>query len=204
MNRAVVDFEALNSEEMQRLKDKAAAAKKPPFGLNKIGHVVLQVTDIERSLDFYTRVLGMEVSDIYPDSMMPGKMVFLRFNPDHHGIGLVGQAEGVSKSKELNHIAFEVSTLDEVFRARDHLEANGVEIEYEGRRRAGAQIAVEFSDPDGHKLEIYWGLDQIGDGEPSRPPEEWVRTFSLEEAVDNPPKGQDTSMADASLRRDAE
>jgi len=201
MARGIVDYEALKSDEIQRLKNQPAT-EDPPFRVTKIGHVVLNVTDIERSLDFYTRVMGFEVSDVYPDSMMPGRMAFLRFSEDHHGIALVGGAEGQSRSRELHHMAFEVATLDEVFRARAHLEEHGVKIAYEGRRRAGVQIAVEFSDPDGHRLEIYWGLDQVARGEAARPPEQWIETFSLEEAVDNPPQGQDTTLQDPGLRRD--
>lgn len=57
-----------------------------PFSLNKIGHVVLNVSDLERSVAFYTGVLGFRISDVYPDEMMPGGMVFMRCNSDHHGI----------------------------------------------------------------------------------------------------------------------
>ncbi|MDH5513473.1 MAG: VOC family protein [Gammaproteobacteria bacterium] len=201
MARGIVDHEALKSNEIQRLKNRPTSVD-PPFRVTKIGHVVLNVIDIERSLDFYTRIMGFEVSDIYPDSMMPGRMAFLRFSEDHHGVALVGGAEGESRSRELHHMAFEVATLDEVFKARSHLEEHGVKIAYEGRRRAGIQIAVEFSDPDGHRLEIYWGLDQVARGEAARPSEEWIETFSLEEAVDNPPEGQDTTLQDPGLRRD--
>lgn len=201
MARGIVDFEALKSNEIQRLKNQSTS-EGTPFRVTKIGHVVLKVVDIERSLDFYTRVMGFEVSDVYPDSMMPGRMAFLRFSEDHHGVALVGGAEGVSRSQELHHMAFEVATLDEIFKARAHLEEHGVKIAYEGRRRAGVQIAVEFCDPDGHRLEIYWGLDQVARGEAARPPEEWIETFSLEDAVDNPPPGQDTTLLDPALRRD--
>jgi len=201
MARGIVDFEGLRSDEIRRLRKRATAAD-TPFRVAKIGHVVLMVTDLERSLDFYTRVMGFEVSDVYPDSMMSGRMAFLRFGEDHHGIALVGGAEGESRSRELHHMAFEVATLDEVFRARAHLEEHGVKVAFEGRRRAGAQIAVEFSDPDGHRLEIYWGVDQVARGAAVRPPEEWIETFSLEDAVDNPPPGQDTTLRDPGLRRD--
>jgi len=201
MARGIVDFEGLRSDEIQRLRNRAPAGE-TPFRVAKIGHVVLMVTDLERSLDFYTRVMGFEVSDVYPDSMMSGRMAFLRFGEDHHGIALVGGAEGKSRSRELHHVAFEVATLDEVFRARAHLEEHGVKVAFEGRRRAGAQIAVEFSDPDGHRLEVYWGVDQVAHGAAARPPEEWIETFSLEDAVDNPPPGQDTTLRDPGLRRD--
>ncbi|HLI26053.1 MAG TPA: VOC family protein [Chloroflexota bacterium] len=157
----------------------------PPMQLRKIGHVVLNVRDLEASVRFYTEVLGMQVSDRYPDSMVPGGMVFLRFNTDHHGVALVGGAE-LGESTTLNHFAFEVATLDEVFRARDWLREHGVTITFEGRRRAGCQIAVEFLDPDGNVLEIYWGLDQVGTDGHVRPASEWRQAFSLEEAVANP------------------
>ena len=61
-----------------------------PFRIGKLGHVVLNVRDVERSARFYIEVLGFEISDVYPEEMVPGGMVFLRCNPDHHGIALVG------------------------------------------------------------------------------------------------------------------
>ena len=60
------------------------------FQLRKLGHVVLNVSDLETSVRFYTDVLGLSISDRYPDSMVPGGMVFMRFDTDHHGIALVG------------------------------------------------------------------------------------------------------------------
>src|SRR3990170_1033147 len=134
------------------------------FHISKLGHVVLQVSDLERSTAFYTQVLGFKVSDVYPEEMMPGGMVFLRCNTDHHCLALVGAAPGQAANKELHHFAFEVASLDEVIRARDHLRAHKVPIDFAGRRRAGCQIAVEFRDPDNHCVEIYWGVDQKFDG----------------------------------------
>jgi catechol 2,3-dioxygenase len=160
-----------------------------PFQLRKIGHVVLNVTDLERSVRFYTELLGLRVSDRYPPSMVPGGMVFLRVNADHHGVALVG---GASKSERgsLNHFAFEVATLEEVFRVRAWLREQGVPIHFEGRRRAGCQIAVEFTDPDGNNLEVYWNIDQIGTEGVVRPGSEWRPARTLEEAVANPVAGQ--------------
>jgi catechol 2,3-dioxygenase len=170
-----------------------------PFSIGKIGHVVLNVQDVERSARFYTEVLGFQISDVYPEEMVPGGMVFLRCNPDHHGIALVGSADMPADNIELNHLAFEVASLDDVFRARDHLCRLGVEIDFEGRRRAGCQLAVEFRDPDNHRLEIYWGIDQIGSDGYVRPFAEWKGARSLEDAVTDPVRGQDTSLHDRSL-----
>jgi catechol 2,3-dioxygenase-like lactoylglutathione lyase family enzyme len=171
-----------------------------PFRIGKIGHVVLNCTDLERSVRFYTEVLGFHVSDAYPEEMMPGGMVFLRFNADHHGVALVGSMTAPAPNVELNHVAFEVATLDEVLLARDHLRKHGVMIDFEGRRRAGVQIAIEFRDPDNHRLEIYWGVDQVGSDGHMRPPEEWKGAKSLKQALADPVRGQDTSLLNPALR----
>jgi catechol 2,3-dioxygenase-like lactoylglutathione lyase family enzyme len=159
------------------------------FRLRKLGHVVLNVTDLEGSVRFYTDVLGLSISDRYPDSMVPGGMVFLRFDTDHHGIALVGGAPKLERTT-LNHFAFEVGSPDEVFRARAWLRKQDVPIVFEGRRRAGCQLAVEFRDPDGNNLEIYWGIDQVGTTGDVRPASEWKPARTLEDAVANPVAGQ--------------
>jgi catechol 2,3-dioxygenase-like lactoylglutathione lyase family enzyme len=157
--------------------------------LRKIGHVVLNVTDLEASVRFYTEVLGLAISDRYPSDMVPGGMVFMRVSTDHHGVALVGGASKADKTS-LNHFAFEVGSPSEVFRARAWLRKQGVPIVFEGRRRAGCQLAVEFKDPDGNNLEIYWGIDQVGTTGEVRPAGEWKPARTLEDAVANPVAGQ--------------
>jgi catechol 2,3-dioxygenase len=198
MARGIVDQDGLQRADMVALK-KTETPDDLPFAITKIGHVVLKVRDLERSVDFYTRVLGFRVSDVYPETMMPGRMVFMRFSRDHHGLALVGGADKDMDNSELHHMAFEVSTIDEVITARDHLKKNDVRVMFEGRRRAGCQVAVEFLDPDSHFLEIFWGLDQLGPNEQARPPEDWREASSLNDAVKNAPSGQDTTLNDPSL-----
>jgi len=132
--------------------------------------------------------------------MVAGGMVFLRCSADHHSLALVGNGRAPSNRTDLNHFAFEAATLDELFRLRDHLRKHGVRIIVHGRRRAGCQVAVEFFDPDNHHVELYWGLDQVGTDGYVRPRSEWREFHTLEEAVDNPPRGQDTTLQDPSLR----
>ena len=170
-----------------------------PFQIRKIGHVVLHCCDLERSVRFYTEVLGFQISDVYPAEMTPGGMVFLRCNSDHHGIGLVGARDTEAPARDLNHLAFEVGTLDEVLLAARRLRERGAIVDFEGRRRAGVQIAVEFRDPDGHRLEIYWGIDQVGSDGTVRPPSEWKGAHSFREAIENPVRGQDTMLHNPAL-----
>ena len=101
---------AIDVEKLKRTRP----PKGMPFKIRKLGHVVLQVSNLERSLDFYTQILGFKVSDVYPHDMMPGGMIFLRCNGDHHSLALVGAGKGHAENVELHHMAFEVSTLDEV------------------------------------------------------------------------------------------
>src|SRR5580658_8999010 len=168
--------------DVDRVK-RLARPKGLPFQIGKIGHIVINVRDVAKSAEFYAQILGFEISDVYPDEMVPGGMAFLRCNTDHHGIALVGGMRAGSENVELNHIAFEVPSLDDVLRARDHLNRHDVQIDFEGRRRAGCQLAVEFRDPDNHRLEIYWGIDQIGSEGRARPKEEWKGVRGLEAAI---------------------
>ena len=178
---------ALDVEKLRKMTPPAGM----PFRIRRLGHVVLQVSNLERSVTFYTQILGFKVSDIYSEDLQPGGFAFLRCNTDHHSLALVGVGPGQSKQAELHHVAFEVGTLEEVFHLRDRLRAHNIPLSFEGRRRAGCQISVEFHDPDHHCVEIYWGLDQVGSDGRVRPASEWRGVRSLEEAIAKPASGQD-------------
>ena len=112
MPRGIVDLQGLKSPAAEALR-----AMAPPLGLpfavRKLGHVVLKVQDMQRSVAFYTGVLGFRVSDVYPDTMMKGGMVFLRCNADHHCLALVGDAGDNAAARDLHHLAFEVAMHDQ-------------------------------------------------------------------------------------------
>ena len=57
--------------------DRVRSLQRPrglPFRIGKLGHVVLNVRDVERSARFYTEVLGFQISDVYPEEMVPGEI----------------------------------------------------------------------------------------------------------------------------------
>src|SRR5258706_12437387 len=88
--------------------DRQAIVKlKPPEGLPfeivKLGHVVLNCSDVERSARFYTEILGFEISDVYPDEMVPGGMVFMRFIEVHHCVALVCSSKNGLPTVRLNY-----------------------------------------------------------------------------------------------------
>jgi catechol-2,3-dioxygenase len=159
----------------------------PPFKINKVGHVVFYVSDIDRSIKFYTEVLPFKVSDVNEQGM-----VFLRCGAnDHHTLALVPRPnaeKAPEDSVRLHHFAMEVDSVDTLFTIRDWLKQHNVKFIYEGRRGAGSNPGMEFLDPDGYALELYADMDKVdweSDGQ-SRPAEQWRRAKSLEEVVANP------------------
>jgi catechol 2,3-dioxygenase-like lactoylglutathione lyase family enzyme len=156
-----------------------------PIKVRKLGHAVLVVNDIERTTKFWTEIMGFKVSDTNEQGM-----VFLRFGGDHHTIGLAaakekGDLPGRTRTG-LDHLAFEVGSMDELFRTRDFLREKGVEVTFEGRKGPGSNPGLEFLDPDGFKVEVYAGMDQVGWEGKSRPASQWHRVSTLEDVVANP------------------
>ncbi len=161
------------------------ADEKTPIRIKKIGHVVYAVSDLVRSMKFWTEIMGFKFSDRNEHGM-----VFLRNATDHHTVALIQAKEKNELPKRgqvgFDHFALEVATVSELFKIRDFLKSKGVTIIYEGRRGPGGNPGVEFLDPDGYQIEIYAAMDQIGTDGKSRPAAEWKRATTLEEAVANP------------------
>lgn len=156
-----------------------------PVHVKKLGHLVYEVSDVERSTRFWREILGFAVSDTNELGM-----VFLRFGADHHSVALVpGKAPArppAESGLRFAHLAMEVESLEELFTFRAFLRERGVPITYEGRRGPGGNIGVEFADPDGYEFEVYYGMDQIGPDGRSRPASHFRRARTLEDAVANP------------------
>lgn len=163
-----------------------AGERPSPIRIKKLGHVVIQVRNLERSVRFYTEVMNFRVSD---DASSGG--VFLTAVGDHHTIGLFPSdgenAEMPGKGAiRLHHFAMQVGSLEELFDIRAYLQERGVPITWDGRRAMGGHTSVEFLDPDGYHLEVYCDMDQLGPHDRSRPRNPNARHDSLEKARDNP------------------
>jgi catechol 2,3-dioxygenase len=156
-----------------------------PIKVNKLGHMVYEVSDIERTVRFWTEVMGFEESDRNGIGM-----VFFRCGADHHAIGLkpskAAARPATDAALKMEHLALEVDNVDVLFKTRDYLQANNIPVVFEGRKGAGGNICVHFQDPDGYEFELYCGIDQIGKDGRSRPAEQFKRVQTLEDAVANP------------------
>jgi catechol 2,3-dioxygenase len=160
--------------------------RRSPVRIRKLGHIVLQVRDMERSIKFYTEILNFRVSDRQDTGG-----TFLTAVGDHHTIGLFpsdgANAEMPSEGAvRVHHFAFEVGSVEELLEVRSYLRERAVPIEFEGRRRLGGHTSLEFLDPDGYAVELYTDMDQIGANDRSRPRSPGPQLLSLEACRDNP------------------
>jgi catechol 2,3-dioxygenase-like lactoylglutathione lyase family enzyme len=167
------------------MANNAALPATTPIHVRKLGHLVYEVSDIERSTAFWTEIMGFTVSDTNPAGM-----IFLRSAGDHHSIALVPSKKRARPPEEsglrFHHLAMEVDDIEVLFRARDFLRERGIPIDFEGRRGPGGNVGVEFMDPDGYMFEIYAKMDQVSPDGRVRPPEQFNRVGSLEDAVAQP------------------
>ncbi len=158
-----------------------------PIKVSKLGHLVYEVTDVERTVKFWTEVMGFIETDRNEHGM-----VFFRCGPDHHAIGLKPAKPTATrrpKSEEamrVEHLALEVENTDALLAAKDYLEANNIPIVFEGRKGAGCNYSLHFHDPDGFEFELYCLMDQIGEDGKLRPVDQFRRAGTLAEAIANP------------------
>lgn len=110
-------------------------------GLN---HIALKSRDLEKTEEFYTRVLGLKVAFRHPP-----KMLFLTTPGGADLINFVKSARRPSGAQALDHIGFKV-TPARLKKTEKTLKAHGVKIA--GRR---GQEAIYFSDPNGYQIEYY-------------------------------------------------
>lgn len=128
-----------------------------------LGHVVLAVHDLERSLAFYRGVLGFRISDLITFAPAPGievTVTFLHCNPRHHSLALV-QAPTPTR---LNHIMVELESLDDVGAAYDLCRDRGVPIALDlGRHTNDRMVSFYVQSPSGFQVEYGWGGRLIDD-----------------------------------------
>ena len=119
----------------------------------RLGHIVLRVRNLNRSEEFYSGTLGLEVKGRHED-----KMVFLRSNPDvDHDLALVAigeQAPGPEANRVgLYHFAYEFGSIDELRTAYRLVVDNRVRIAGYGDH--GDTKGLYILDPDGNEVELY-------------------------------------------------
>jgi lactoylglutathione lyase len=118
----------------------------------KILHTCLNVSDLDRAINFYTKHLGLELSNRRKVTQNNAEIAFMK---DEAGNAIeltywVGKK--ITEGDNFDHIAFEASDVTSVVK---RLKENGVEIAMEPFSLQGSTSKLAFiKDPDGNWLEL--------------------------------------------------
>ncbi len=122
----------------------------------EVGHVVFYVDRLEAAVAFYRDRLGFAISDRYP-----GRGTFMRCAPrgGHHDMFLLQLPGG---KKGLNHVAFTVRDIHEVFGGGLHMDRCGWKTELgPGRHPVSSAFFWYFDNPAGGLAEYYADEDEL-------------------------------------------
>src|SRR5687768_1394112 len=127
--------------------------------VTRLNHAVLYVRDGERSVAFYTDVLGFRRIDMTPDGFRGAAFLQAAGSTNDHDLGLfeigagAGRSEAGRRTVGLYHLAWEVDTLAELSRLHDDLQRAGALV---GTSDHGTTKSLYGQDPDGLEFEIAW------------------------------------------------
>ena len=132
------------------------AAGPTPSGL-RTGHVGLNVSDLDRSIDFYVQVLGLQVQARGDEPER--RWVFLG-RDGQLLVTLWQQSDGRFPTDRpgLHHLSFQVDSIEQVRAVRATLQGLSAQFAYEGvvpHGEGAASGGIFFADPDGIRLEVY-------------------------------------------------
>jgi lactoylglutathione lyase len=128
----------------------------------RILHTMLRVGDLQRSIDFYTKVLGMKLLRTSDNPEYKYTLAFLGYgtNPDHAELELTYNY-GVDKYEmgtAYGHIAI---SADDIYSACESVRANGGNVTREpGPVKGGTTVIAFVTDPDGYKIELIERKDE--------------------------------------------
>ena len=129
------------------------------MGIFRLNHAVLFVSDLKRSVAFYTDVLGFRMINMTPDRFKGAAFLQAPGSTNDHDLGLfeIGAGAGPSTAGRntvgLYHLAWELDTLDELERLAVKLSEAGA---LAGSSDHGTTKSLYAKDPDGIEFEVVW------------------------------------------------
>lgn len=162
-----------------------------PFKLDRIHHVAYRCRDAKQTVEFYERVLGMAYVTAFAEDHVPSTGAddpYMHVFLDAGGgnvLAFFELPEQPQMGRDPNtpawvqHIAFEVASLEALAAAKAHIETQGIEVL--GPTYHGVFKSIYFFDPDGHRLELACNIgtpEQYAELRALAPAmlEEWSRT----------------------------
>ena len=118
----------------------------------KFLHTRMRVNDLERTLEFYRKVFGLEVTRRH-ESPRGSKLAFLSVPNSEEEIEITHfpGSGPVQVQEDLMHLAFEVESMDAL---QEHLNSIGVELS-DGPTKSSSGSVFAFVDaPEGYEVEV--------------------------------------------------
>lgn len=120
-----------------------------------LGHVGLNVTDVDASVAFYTAVFDATVI-----AKAGGDRPFALLGTGGVTLSLWQQASAAASPTVagMHHLAFQVDSVEDVHAAKTALEALGTTFVYDGvvaHREGATSGGIYFDDPDGIRIEVF-------------------------------------------------
>lgn len=123
-----------------------------------LGHIVLTVADLGRSMEFYTSMLGLRLSDYVDGPMTLG---FLHCNPRHHSLAF---AQAPRSRKRINHFMLQLDSIDPVGRTYDSVQEGSAPLLVTmGRHSNDEMVSFYMANPSRFGVEYGWGAREIDD-----------------------------------------
>ena len=117
-------------------------------------HTRIRVSDLDKSIEFYTKHLGFELGSRNPNSPAGNEIAFLTLPGNDHAVELTYSADyELAVPEDLMHFAIGV---DDLIAFCDKLEKDGLEIwpaDWRQTFREGRKMAF-VDDPDGYEIEL--------------------------------------------------
>jgi len=162
------------------------------FKIRRVGHLVLTVSDVERSRRFFEEVLGLPVVGRNERGML---FFSTDVKDNHHMLALVPGKPGAAKPQRdhigMQHVSFELGSFGELQDAYRRLKESGVPIEYTTFH--GVTKSVYFFDPDGNRLEVYCNVPE--DEYRKSVPNPYSRYGSIEDELEGKVPQKEGSVA---------
>jgi lactoylglutathione lyase len=130
----------------------------------RILHTMLRVGDLQRSIDFYTKVLGMKLLRTSENPEYKYTLAFVGYgnNPDHAELELTYNwgTDKYEMGTAYGHIAI---SAEDIYKTCDQVRAAGGNITREpGPVKGGPTVIAFITDPDGYKVELIERADNAG------------------------------------------
>ena len=155
------------------------------LGITRLGQIAIYVADLDRSVEWYRKVVGLKETGRWPATENATPISFMRIDDWHHDYVLKELPREYDRATHdasdtwtrgaggVHHIAFEFGAREDWLNAMEHVRSCGVEIvqgpqinAHEARNEQGETTgsgshAFYFCDPDGNRIEFYCWMMKV-------------------------------------------